>query len=483
MSNGAADMRTGIALTGQKQKLVYGDHVFMSERLPPAILFIGPGASGKATLALEFAKRHLCGHSDKGERPCGQCFACREVTYLRHSDCILFSARDIRPACRALQAAAPRARLEPFLLEVDLLARRIIQRIRCGFFKLKDVSAKDADALEGRIMALEKLLSGCHAAIFAGQPVGGLAAPVAAPPPATPEPAEADLFGFPPEPPAGKGPETVQQEAPQSAQFTDADIAEDCRAHLIDALQEIIQLAALVPNTLPLAGIQEIIRTLSRRPVLGQHRVVFIEGLENLRTEGANAFLKTLEEPPPDTLILMTASEPESVLATIRSRSAILTLPRMTDEEIFRIAHEYYGLPETIPGDACGLDIYAYLESLGDEAEAVRKDILRFLELIRNADRDSSFFDFARDIEKRKMAPAFCASLIDIITESVVAQEIPAGSSRLHPPALAHFRCDFLRQVLREARALAAGITTNNFSASQGIVSLVQAFWLEGQGI
>ena len=557
-------MRTGIILEGQERRRAYAESIFMSERLPPAILLIGPGASGKAALALEFAKRHLCLHPEKGERPCGQCSACREMNFLRHPDFIMFSARDVSAACRAFQAVAVRARLEPFLLEVDLLARRVIQRIRCGFFKLKDVSNKEADVLEERIAALEKLLSDCRAAIFgpasplAPQPRAHLpaapasaeavsaaplparpappepepdlfgffsdtasaaplpaasesadlfdfapaaplpAAPVPAAPPELPEP-EPDLFGFLPETPgapvAAVPPETgterydraaAREEAPGDAarahsgvHCIDEDTAADCRARLADALQEIAQLDILVPHTLPIAGIQDIIRILSRRPVLGQHRVVFIEGLEKLRTEGANAFLKTLEEPPPDTLILLTASEPESVLATIRSRSAILSMPRMTDEEVRRVAHEYYGLPSTEFGDVSGRDVYAYLESLGDDAEAVRKDIVRFLDLIRDADRDPSFFDFAKDIEKRKMAPAFCSALIDLITENVVAKETAVGGDRIYATALSHFRPDFLRRVLREVHVLAKGIVTNNFSASQGIVSLVQAFWLE----
>ena len=75
------------------------------------------------------------------------------------------------------------------------------------------------------------------------------------------------------------------------------------------------------------------------------------------------------------------------------------------------------------------------------------------------------------------------AALIDLLTENVVAKETSVGGDRIYASALEHFRSDFLRRILREVRVLAKGITTNNFSASQGIVAIVQAFWLEEQGV
>jgi len=49
-------------------------------------------------------------------------------------------------------------------------------------------------------------------------------------------------------------------------------------------------------------------------------RVIIIEQIERCTTEGQNAFLKTLEEPPADTLIISTSSALQNVLPTIRSR-------------------------------------------------------------------------------------------------------------------------------------------------------------------
>lgn len=49
-------------------------------------------------------------------------------------------------------------------------------------------------------------------------------------------------------------------------------------------------------------------------------RVVIIEHADALTTEAQNALLKMIEEPPLDTVLILTARSPESLLATIRSR-------------------------------------------------------------------------------------------------------------------------------------------------------------------
>ena len=60
-------------------------------------------------------------------------------------------------------------------------------------------------------------------------------------------------------------------------------------------------------------------------------RVVIVEQAEKLSTDAQNALLKTLEEPPTDTMILLTAAEKSHLLTTILSRLRsirIMPLPK-----------------------------------------------------------------------------------------------------------------------------------------------------------
>ncbi len=59
---------------------------------------------------------------------------------------------------------------------------------------------------------------------------------------------------------------------------------------------------------------------LALRPLEGGRRVVIVASAHKLNTQAQNAFLKTLEEPPSGTVLVLIASEPERLLPTIRSR-------------------------------------------------------------------------------------------------------------------------------------------------------------------
>jgi len=57
------------------------------------------------------------------------------------------------------------------------------------------------------------------------------------------------------------------------------------------------------------------------------YRVLLIHPAEAMPPAAANALLKTLEEPPPRTLIVLVSGQPARLLATIRSRCRQVTLP------------------------------------------------------------------------------------------------------------------------------------------------------------
>jgi len=59
---------------------------------------------------------------------------------------------------------------------------------------------------------------------------------------------------------------------------------------------------------------------LSRPPLEGRRRVVLLLGADSMNAAAQNAFLKTLEEPPPGTHLLLVAQAGDALLATTRSR-------------------------------------------------------------------------------------------------------------------------------------------------------------------
>jgi DNA polymerase-3 subunit delta' len=67
-------------------------------------------------------------------------------------------------------------------------------------------------------------------------------------------------------------------------------------------------------------------------------RIILIEDAHLLTTESQNALLKTLEEPPDGTMLILTVAHEQSLLPTIRSRAQILQLVRPDST----LLHEYF---------------------------------------------------------------------------------------------------------------------------------------------
>jgi DNA polymerase-3 subunit delta' len=66
--------------------------------------------------------------------------------------------------------------------------------------------------------------------------------------------------------------------------------------------------------------IRELMQTVNLKPTVAAHKVGVIVAADRLNAQAANAFLKTLEEPPPKSLLILLTTEPQRVLETILSR-------------------------------------------------------------------------------------------------------------------------------------------------------------------
>ena len=80
------------------------------------------------------------------------------------------------------------------------------------------------------------------------------------------------------------------------------------------------------------------IRTLqaeaSLRPVQAERRVVLIDGAEFMNNAAANCLLKTLEEPPSQTIFILLSANRAGLLLTLRSRCRTVNFDKLTTEEI-----------------------------------------------------------------------------------------------------------------------------------------------------
>ncbi len=80
--------------------------------------------------------------------------------------------------------------------------------------------------------------------------------------------------------------------------------------------------------------VREALGGIGFRPFEGRRRVVLIREADTLEPASQNALLKSLEEPPPGTMFILTTAVPGALLPTVRSRCMRLRFGRLTTAEI-----------------------------------------------------------------------------------------------------------------------------------------------------
>ena len=130
-------------------------------------------------------------------------------------------------------------------------------------------------------------------------------------------------------------------------------------------------------------------RRLRLTPVMARLKLFIIGDAERLvpqraNPDAANAMLKALEEPPADTVFMLTSSEPDALLPTILSRVVRVRVGRLPDSVMTELAQRQLGLtsqPElakrvTGAEGSIGRLLATETEGYGKAAEADRKSVV-----------------------------------------------------------------------------------------------------------
>ena len=77
-------------------------------------------------------------------------------------------------------------------------------------------------------------------------------------------------------------------------------------------------------HELPISVIRDLCDQFALKPARGRHKVAILDDADDLNEEASNAFLKTLEEPPPGAVLILIGTSPELQLETIVSRCQVV---------------------------------------------------------------------------------------------------------------------------------------------------------------
>ncbi len=89
-----------------------------------------------------------------------------------------------------------------------------------------------------------------------------------------------------------------------------------------------------VPTVIPAEMVRRVRAFFGATAAGGGWRVCIVDAVDDLNAFGANALLKTLEEPPPRALFLLVCHSPGRVLPTIRSRTRMVRLRALSDSDV-----------------------------------------------------------------------------------------------------------------------------------------------------
>jgi DNA polymerase-3 subunit delta' len=135
-------------------------------------------------------------------------------------------------------------------------------------------------------------------------------------------------------------------------------------------------------SSIKIEQIRALQKELSYRPLEAPYKVCLIDGAEKMNLAAANALLKTLEEPRPQTLLILLTSTPDAVLPTIRSRCQRLPFSRIPKDKLQEVLVEQLNIDDTQAHILATLSEGSFKKALGKDRELYlqrRRDLLKTL--------------------------------------------------------------------------------------------------------
>jgi len=121
------------------------------------------------------------------------------------------------------------------------------------------------------------------------------------------------------------------------------------------------------------------------KPLRGNRKIAILHDADFLNEEGANCLLKTLEEPPPGTVMLVIGTSEQKQLPTIRSRCRILRIGPLSEDDATRLIREVHQIeaPESqihAAVEMSGGDVHAAIRLLTSESDQLRMALMQQFE-------------------------------------------------------------------------------------------------------
>ncbi|MCX7984761.1 MAG: DNA polymerase III subunit delta' [Bacteroidetes bacterium] len=135
-------------------------------------------------------------------------------------------------------------------------------------------------------------------------------------------------------------------------------------------------------NFIKINSIRELKKQTALARIQSRFKVFVIFEAEKMNTEAANSLLKTLEEPLPNTVLLLTTNDRDQILTTIISRCQQVQCMPLSEDEIIKALIERDGCSESHARSAARLSNGSYWQAqriIANDIEPYQTEVINFL--------------------------------------------------------------------------------------------------------
>ena len=221
------------------------------------------------------------------------------------------------------------------------------------------------------------------------------------------------------------------------------------------------------------------------KPFEGRQRVFIIDEAEKLKEEAANSILKTLEEPPETSLLILVTSRPDDLLLTIRSRCQTYRFAPLLLEDIEQLLEQRNDYPLEDRRLLARISAGSLGKALTIDVTEYRQQREEMIRLVEACSRNFLYSNAARTtagwLDKRQ-AEQFdrkAEILLTLLRDLYLLKLDPESTALTHADLGAklsqlasHFSFDQLAQAARALDSLEAG-ARRNLNRSLAIDQLV----------
>ncbi len=165
---------------------------------------------------------------------------------------------------------------------------------------------------------------------------------------------------------------------------------DSCRASMENASFNIFELDAASNNSVD--DIRELVDQVRYQPQAGKFKIYIVDEVHMLSAAAFNAFLKTLEEPPPYAKFILATTEKHKIIPTILSRCQIYDFRRIGEKDIVRQLKKI--------SDKEGLKVEEEaFHLIAQKSDGAMRDALSMFDRIKSfSDKNISYKDVAENL-------------------------------------------------------------------------------------